>query len=79
MPPTRFIQKVECQIQEHFLGETKFFKNIFGTSSAHFIYNTLNRVNSSRETKTLTEVGALKNVNNGYYRKIATPFVRNPN
>ena len=62
-----------------FGGKTKFFKNIFGTSSAHFIYNTLNRVNYSRETKSLTEVGAVKNVNNGYYRKIATPFDRNPN
>ena len=42
------------------------FKNISGASSAHFIYN---RAISSRETKSLTEVGAVKNVNNGYYRK----------
>ena len=51
-------------IQEHFWGE-----NISGASSAHFIYNTINRAISSRETKSLTEVGAVKNVNNGYYRK----------
>ena len=68
-----FIQKVESQIQEHsrtfFGGETNLFKNICGASSAHFIYNTINRAISSRETKSLTEVGAVKNVNNGYYRK----------
>ncbi len=43
-----FIQKVESQIQEHFWGENKFFKNISGASSAHFIYNTINRAISSR-------------------------------
>ena len=68
-----FIQKVESQIQEHsrkFLGGKPIcFKNISGASSAHFIYNTINRAISSRETKSLTEVGAVKNVNNGYYRK----------
>ena len=52
-----------------FGGKTIFFKNISGASSAHFIYNTINRAISSRETKALTEVGAVKNVNNGYYRK----------
>ena len=64
-----FIQKVESQIQEHFLGEKNLFKNISGESSAHFFYKTINRAISSRETKSLTEVGAVKNVNNGYYRK----------
>ena len=52
-----------------FGGKTNLFKNISGASSAHFIYNTINRAVSSRETKSLTEVGAVKNVNNGYYRK----------
>ena len=54
-----------------FGGKTIFFKNISGASSTHFIYNTINRAISSRETKSLTEVGAVKNVNNanGYYRK----------
>ena len=56
-------------IKEHFWGTKFFFKNISGASSAHFIYNTINRAISSRETKSLTEVGAVKNVNNGYYRK----------
>ena len=69
-----FIQKVESQIQEHsrtFLGEKqKFVKNISGASSAHFVYNTINRAISSRETKSLTDVGAVKNVTNGYYRQI---------
>ena len=35
------------------------FKNISGASSAHFIYNTINRAISS-----------LENVKNGYYLKI---------
>ena len=56
-------------IQEHFWGKTNLFKNISGASSAHFIYNTINRAISSGETKSLTEVGAVKHVNNGYYRK----------
>ena len=57
-------------IQEHFWGKTNLFKNISGASSAHFIYNTINRAISFRETKSLTEVGAVKNVNNhGYNRK----------
>ena len=46
-----------------FWGKTNLFKNISGTSSAHFIYNTINRAISSRERKSLTEVGAVKNVN----------------
>ena len=73
MVQSGFIQKVESQIQEHsrtFLGgKTNLFKNISGASSAHFIYNTINRAISSHETKSLTEVGAVKHVNNGYYRK----------
>ena len=52
-----FIQKVECQIKEFFLGETQFFKNIFGVSYACF---TINRAISSSETKLLTEIGAVK-------------------
>ena len=46
-----------------------FFNPGQNTASAHFFYNTINRAISSRETKSLTEVGAVKNVNNGYYRK----------
>ena len=62
-------KKLNLKFKNIFGGKTNLFKNISGASSAHFIYNTINRAISSRETKSLTEVGAVKNVNNGYYRK----------
>ena len=69
-----FIQKVESQIQEHsrtFLGGKQFFSRTFPARHPHILFTILYRAISSRETKSLTEVGAVKNVNNanGYYRK----------
>ena len=69
-------------LKKFFWGKTQFFKNIFGASSAHFIYNTVNRAISSRETKSLTEVGAVKCEQ--WLYNIGTPFersmiARNPN
>ena len=70
-----FIQKVESQIQEHsrtFLGGKQICSRTFPARHPHILFtivNTINRAISSRETKSLTEVGAVKHVNNGYYRK----------
>ena len=57
-------------IQEHFWGKNKFVQEHFRrVIRTFYLQYTINRAISSRETKLLTEVGAVKNVNNGHYRK----------
>ena len=73
IPQSGFIQKVESQIQEHsrtFLGGKQICSRTFPARHPHILFTIINRSISSRETKSLTEVGAVKHVNNGYYCKI---------
>ena len=66
-------------IQEHFWGENTIFQEHFRrVIRTFYLQYTINTAILSRETKSLTEVGALKNMNNGYYRNIGTPFERSP-
>ena len=56
-------------IQEHFWGENKFVQEHFRRVIRTFYLQYYQQSHFVPLNKSLTEVGALKNVNNGYYRK----------
>ena len=73
-----FIQKVECQIQEH---ERKFFgakTRTFPARHPDILFTILSteRFHLVKQSRVYmpTDVGAVKNVNNVYYRKIGAPI-----